>query len=98
MRAPTDEFPPSQRGWMTSRSIFLQPVMETLPSTMMTTTTVMVQVMRKMTMMSNMLKENVLPREMLANATVFVVTSMVWEVTATSKVITRIIIMILLLR
>jgi hypothetical protein len=83
---------------MTLRSVFLWPVMEMLLSTMMTTTTVVVQVMRKMMMMSNMLKENVLPRQMLTYATVFVVISTVWEVTATSKVITRIVIMILLPR
>jgi hypothetical protein len=83
---------------MTLRSAFLWPVMETPPSTMMTTTTVVVQVMRKMTMMSSMLKENALRREMLDYATIFIITSTVWEVTATSKVITRIIIMILLPR
>jgi drug/metabolite transporter superfamily protein YnfA len=73
-------------------------MMETHPSTTTTTTTVVVQVMRKMTMISNVLKENVLPREMLAYATVFVVTSTVWEVTATSKVITITAMMILLPR
>jgi drug/metabolite transporter superfamily protein YnfA len=51
-----------------------------------------------MTMMSNMLKENVLPRKMLAYATVFIITSTVWEVTTTSKVITRTAVMILLPR
>jgi drug/metabolite transporter superfamily protein YnfA len=73
-------------------------MMETHPSTTTTTTTVVVQAMRKMTMISNVLKENVLPREMLAYATVFVVTSTVWEVTATSKVITITAMMILLPR
>jgi drug/metabolite transporter superfamily protein YnfA len=83
---------------MTLRSAFLQPVMETHPSTTTTTTTVVVQVMRKMMMMSNVMKESVFPREMLAYATVFVVTSTVWEVTATSKVITKTTMMILLPR
>jgi drug/metabolite transporter superfamily protein YnfA len=73
-------------------------MIETHPSTTTTTTTVVVQAMRKMTMISNVLKENVLPREMLAYATVFVVTSTVWEVTATSKVITITAMMILLPR
>jgi drug/metabolite transporter superfamily protein YnfA len=73
-------------------------MMEMHPSTTTTTTTVVVQAMRKMTMISNVLKENVLPREMLAYATVFVVTSTVWEVTATSKVITITAMMILLPR
>jgi drug/metabolite transporter superfamily protein YnfA len=78
---------------MTSRSAFLWLVMESHPSTMMTTTTVVVQAMRKMMMMSN-----VLPREMLAYVTVFIITSTVWEVTTTSKVITRTAMMILLPR
>jgi hypothetical protein len=59
-------------------------------------TTLVVQAMR--TMMTNVLKENMLPKEMLAYTTIFVVTNSVWEVTTTSKVITRTAMMILLPR
>jgi hypothetical protein len=83
---------------MTSRSAFLQPLMETHPSTMTITTTVVVQAMRKMTMMSNVLKENVLPIEIIAYVTVFVVASTIWEVTVISKVITKTAMMIFLTR
>jgi hypothetical protein len=83
---------------MTSRSAFLQPLTETHPSTMTITTTVVVQAMRKMTMMSNVLKENVLPIEIIAYVTVFVVASTIWEVTVISKVITKTAMMIFLTR